>query len=366
MLDKNEAISSSPSIAAAPISPAAPAASAEPVTSTKPAGMRLPAWVLVLLLGLAVAGLVLSLLLWQRVGQLQTDVAHRSAQSNTQSIEARTLSQQAQTLALDQAARLGSVENQVKDLGLQRARLEALVTQITRTQDDNLLVEINGAVRLAQQQMDLTGSTEPMLTALRRARQRLDQASLPQLGNLQRAINADVERLQGASMVDGLAIQRRLDELQRQIDDLTLRNDVAQWSAPAAPAQAATPATTTAVSNWQQWWQSVWADLRQLVRVSRVDRPESILIAPDQAYFLRENLKLRLLHARVDLASRQYARVRSELTLVANEVERYFEPTARSTQQLLVALGQIQAQVHDVHMPEITETLTALAAVSQP
>ena len=75
---------------------------------------------------------------------------------------------------------------------------------------------------------------------------------------------------------------------------------------------------------------------------------------------------MRLLHARVDLASRQYARVRSELTQVANEIERYFEPTARSTQQLLVTLGQIQAQVHDVRMPEITETLTALAAVSQP
>lgn len=359
MQDNQDALPPTP-----PASPAPIAAAAAPPAGTGGGG-GLPGWLVGLLIVVAGAGLVVSVLLWQRVGQLQTDVAQRSAQSNTQSIEARTLSQQAQALALDHAARLGVLENQVKDLGLQRAQLEALVNQITRTQDGNLVVEINAAVRLAQQQMELTGSTEPMLAALRRARARLEQASLPQLGQLQRAIAADIERLQAADTVDARGIQRRMDDLLRQADDMPLLNGVAEIGRSgtgAAPAAAGAPGG----SGWQHWWQAVWDDLRQLVRVTRVDRPEAALIAPDQAYFLRESLKLRLLHARVDLAARQYGRVRTELEAVSALVGRYFDPASRVTQQVANALGQIQSEVRDVRLPDANETLTALAAATQP
>jgi len=38
-------------------------------------------------------------------------------------------------------------------------------------------------------------------------------------------------------------------------------------------------------------------ELRSLVRIRRIDQPDAILISPDQAFFLRENLKLMLLNA---------------------------------------------------------------------
>src|SRR5690606_11299799 len=45
-------------------------------------------------------------------------------------------------------------------------------------------------------------------------------------------------------------------------------------------------------------------ELASLFRVRRVDAPDAALIAPDQVYFLRENLRLRLLNARLALLSR--------------------------------------------------------------
>ncbi|MFT4192449.1 MAG: uroporphyrinogen-III C-methyltransferase [Comamonas sp.] len=361
MQDNQDALT--PPVPPVALAAASPQPAAAPVAA---AGLRLPGWLALLLVLLAGAALAASLLLWQRLGQLQTDVAQRSAQSNTQSIEARTLSQQAQTLALDHAARLGVLENQVKDLGLQRTQLENLLGQITRAQDGNLVVEVNAAIRLAQQQTELTGSTEPLLAALRRARARLDQASVPQLGGLQRAIAADIDRLQSAETVDAAGILLRLDKLLSQIDDMPLRNAVSEGRQPAAPAAAGGAATDPSVPSWSQWWRAAWSDLRQLIRVTRIDRPESALIAPDQAFFLRENIKLRLLQVRADLAARQYAQVRAELTSVADTIGRYFDPNARLTQQVATALGQIQVDVRDVRLPVIDETLTALSAASQP
>ncbi|MFT3849367.1 MAG: uroporphyrinogen-III C-methyltransferase [Propionivibrio sp.] len=41
--------------------------------------------------------------------------------------------------------------------------------------------------------------------------------------------------------------------------------------------------------------------MRSLVRIQRFDREEPALLSPGQAFFLRENLKLRLLNARLAL-----------------------------------------------------------------
>ncbi|WP_448900770.1 uroporphyrinogen-III C-methyltransferase, partial [Escherichia coli] len=62
--------------------------------------------------------------------------------------------------------------------------------------------------------------------------------------------------------------------------------------------------------------QSVWGETRSLVRVTRITQPEGMLIAPDQAFFLRENVKLRLLNARLALLSRQTPQATADLRLV--------------------------------------------------
>ena len=48
----------------------------------------------------------------------------------------------------------------------------------------------------------------------------------------------------------------------------------------------------------------MWDDVRQLIRVRSVNTPEALMLSPEQNYFVRENLKLRLLNARLALLSR--------------------------------------------------------------
>jgi uroporphyrin-3 C-methyltransferase len=51
-------------------------------------------------------------------------------------------------------------------------------------------------------------------------------------------------------------------------------------------------------NTWNGWSGEMWTDVRQLIRVRSVETPDALMLSPTQAYFLRENLKLRLLNAR--------------------------------------------------------------------
>jgi uroporphyrin-3 C-methyltransferase len=102
----------------------------------------------------------------------------------------------------------------------------------------------------------------------------------------------------------------------------------------------------------------------KLLRVSRIDQPEAALLAPEQAYFLRENLKLKLLNVRMGLLARQFESARSDAAAATFALNRYFDPAARRTQQVANTLSQVQSQLKVVELPRADETLAALATAA--
>jgi uroporphyrin-3 C-methyltransferase len=100
------------------------------------------------------------------------------------------------------------------------------------------------------------------------------------------------------------------------------------------------------------------------LRVSRIDQPEAALLAPEQSYFLRENMKLKLLNARLALLSRQTDAARSDLASVQTSLSRYFDASSRKTQAAKALLQQTQAQLRTSELPRFDDTLAALATAS--
>ena len=105
-------------------------------------------------------------------------------------------------------------------------------------------------------------------------------------------------------------------------------------------------------------------DVRGLVRVSRLDQPEASLLAPDQSYFVRENLKLRLLNARLGLLARQHEAARADLTAVQRDLAKYFDVQSRKGQLALGLLKQVQNEMQQVELPRIDDTLAALTTAA--
>ncbi|WP_439113919.1 uroporphyrinogen-III C-methyltransferase [Hydrogenophaga sp.] len=378
------------------------------------AGPRSGIWLVLLGLVVAILALVMSGLLWQKLSLTQQELARRSQDSATQALEARTLAGQADALSQELQARLTVAEVRLSEVSLQRSQLEELMLTMSRSRDDNLVQDLESALRLALQQAQLTGSAQPLVSALQAADQRIARAAQPRLNPVQRAIARDIDRIQAAALADIPALALRLDELARQVDGWPVLNAVGPAAGPvaaaaktqavqepsanaaaeagAAPGAARAPnslpegatgaqAVVTAsadsglsqgwsrvAAGWQGLWGRIWTDVtrsgRELVRVSRIDRPEAALLAPEQAFFLRENLKLKLLNARLGLLARHMVSSQSDVAAVEMALDRYFDTTSPTVSSAQVVLAGLRKDLVDNNLPRPDETLAALAAAA--
>jgi uroporphyrin-3 C-methyltransferase len=287
--------------------------------------------------------------LWQKLATIQEQLARQSADATGNASEARVSAKQAQALAMETAAKLAVTEVRLSEVSLQRSR------------DENLVVDIESAIRLAQQQAQLTGSVEPLLAALKSAELRVGRAAQPRLASVQRAIARDVARIKGTAVADTPSLLVKLDELLILADELPVANAVSV----ARPSEPLQRKTNESVSNWwTRMWHVARDEIKGLVRVSRIEDPEAALLSPEQSFFVRENLKLRLLNARLGLLSRQTDSVRSDLATAAQAMGKYFDASARKTQVAAGLLQQVRNQMNALELPRVDDTLAALTTAA--
>ncbi len=371
-----------------------------------------PVWLLaaaaLLLAVLAGSALVVASGTQQRLKALEAELVRRQQDSGSQATEARTLARQAEQEARELGAKMALLEARVAETSLQRSQLEELIQNLSRSRDESVLVEVEAAVRVAMQQSAITGSAEPLVLTLRQADERLARYSQPRLERVRRAVAQDLERTRTAGVTDIALLTLRLDEAMRLVDELPLLSQparalalgraarpeggdgpalapgtpapVAAPAAPAAaaagPASAAAAASDSGIGGWTRLWagvslqplrqfgQRLWQEVQGLVRVSRIDVPEAMLVAPEQAWLLRENLKLRLLNARLALLSRQFDTAQSDLRDAQSALARYFDGAAAPVREARELLRQVAAQARQVNVPRPDATLAAIAAVS--
>lgn len=333
---------------------------------------------------LVLASLALAWTAGQRVRKLEQELVRRQQDSQAQSGEARLLAKRADETARESAAKVSLLEARLNEVAIQRTQLEDLIQSLSRSRDENVLVDIDAGLRVAQQQAAITGSAEPLVAALKQADERLARYSQPRLEGVRRAIARDIDRVKAVGVPDIAALSIKLDEATRLIDELPLLSQAEPRKEAAKPAVAASrpgaaraaSAPASGVAAGEQGWSAavsrgwselvgrVWAEARSLVRVTRIDQPEAMLVAPDQAFFLRENLKLRLLNARLALLSRQFDTVQSDVHSAQQALDRYFDRSSRRTGVAADLLNQVAASARQVGLPRPDDTLAAIAAAT--
>jgi len=363
-----------------------PRRSAEPARPASARGMPLAVLLVSLL---AIVAIVFAWRADQRVRGSERELVKRQQDSAVQAAEATLVARQAQEGARESAAKVALLEARLNEVAVQRSQLEALVQSVARSRDENLLGDGEAALRAGTQQASLTGSAEPLLAALKQLDDRFARANQPRLEPVRRAIARDIDRVKAATVADVATLSIKLDEAVRMVDELPLlsvaepRRDLAR-GADAVGADPTLPAVATALSatasspgNGLGAWLSnqfgaagsflvgsAWSELRSLVRITRIDQPEAMLVAPDQAFFLKENLKLRLLNARLSLMARQLDAAQSDLRWAQGAIDRYFDRSSRRTQAATDLLRQVAQQARQSPAARPDETLAALAAVA--
>ena len=291
-----------------------------------------------------------------RIGATQEELARRLQDIESESRAARSLGRQAQDGLRDAQARLGVLESRLAESQSQQMALEALYQELSRNRDEWQLAEIEQVLAIAQQQLQLSGNVRAALLALQLAESRLSRADRPQFLPVRRALTRDIDRLKSLPALDVPGLSLALDRLAASVDALPLAFD----ERPERPASAKGAKPEPEESTLARLGGEVWRELRQLVVVRRVDAPEPPLVPPPQAWFLRENLKLRLLNARLALLSRDEAGYREDLRTAQGWIQRYFDTRARGAQAALAQLKQLQSASVSFEPPSIADSLEAV------
>jgi len=328
-------------------------------------------WIALGLAGVvSVAAITLALLGQQRIKSLEQELVRRQQDSQGQAIEAHAMAKQAQEAARAAESKVGLLEARVAETVLQRSQLEDLIQQLSRSRDENVLADVDAAVRVAVQQSAITGSAEPLVSALRQAEERLARMNQPRLERVRRSLARDLDRVRAVALTDLASLTIKIDEAVRTVDELPLVSQPERRAAAARPAASASDGAAPGPGAWLPWLQErwaaigsrIWVEVRSLVRVTQIDKPEAMLVAPDQAWFLRENLKLRLLNARLSLLSRQFDIAQADLREAQAVLERYFDRNARRVALTIDLVRQVTGQSRQLNVPRPDETLAALAA----
>lgn len=252
-------------------------------------------------------------------------------------------------------SRLGQFDGKLAEFQGQSTVLQGLYQDAVRSRDDLALLEVEHAVTLAGQQLQLAANVPIAKLALQKAENRLSGLEGTQYIALRKSLNTDIELLNALPVTDIPVMSLQLEQIANAIEKLPL---AAYDRLPKkATIQEALPAE---VPFWKQQVFAAWSELKSLVRIQRVDVDQPILLAPEQAYFLRENIKLRLLNARLALLSRDEDIFRSELAAIKLSISRYFLTSDKSvlaTQKLIDDLGALPLKLD---LPDLNETQLAL------
>jgi uroporphyrin-3 C-methyltransferase/uroporphyrinogen III methyltransferase/synthase len=330
-------------------------------------------------LAVMVLGVLLAVQTWSshsRINTLRQEMARSLQKGNETNAEtaalARDIAEQSKALQL----KVGVLESRQLENQSQQMALEQLYQDLSKSRDEWALSEVEQVLSTASQQLQLAGNLQGALIALQNADRSLARSDKPQFIIVRRAIAADMEKLKATPAVDLAGVAVRLDSVIAQVDTLPLLSGEKPLL-PAAPlreqrgaAQAAPAAPlgmgARLLATWRNWSEEMWDDVRQLIRVRSVNTPEALMLSPDQNYFVRENLKLRLLNARLALLSRDETTFAGDLTAAQATLDKYFDTRARTTQQAQSALRQVQANNLAIDMPTLADSLNAVRNFKKP
>ena len=284
---------------------------------------------------------------------LRSEVAKRLADDDAALAQAKARDSDQSGDLREAGAKLALLETRMVELQAQQASLDALYHDIAPSRDDILLTEVEQILLLASQQLALASNVPAALTALQLADSRLAGTNRAQLTPMRRALARDMDRLKAVPAVDVPGIALKLDRALATIDTLPLAQDE-RLPEPAPARQLKDD------SAWLAFFRSTWDELKSVVRIEVSDRAAAPLVPPAQQYFLRENLRLRLLSARVALLSRDESSFKSDIAAANAWVKTYFDLRAKSVQALMATLTQIGTTAMPADLPDINESFTAL------
>jgi len=287
-------------------------------------------------------------------------------------------------------ARFMLLENDLaKSIGKQTI-LEGLYQDLAPNRNETTIEEVEQLLFIANQQLRLANNVTSAMVAIQEADERLQRINHPRISHLQNVLAKDMDLLKAVPKIDIVGIGLRLDGLAETIDQLPLAvegtlspkiNDVPNKSQTSggvleiikdffkgAPNESQESGGTLRII--QDFFLGIWANLNkyvdieqfvnieQLVRIEHVGKQD--IPDPSHSYFLRENLKLRLLAAHNALLARDEGNFQAYLETSIEWINKHFNNKSELGISMLETLSQLHSNEISLNVPNISTSYDAV------
>ncbi|PKO46532.1 MAG: heme biosynthesis operon protein HemX [Betaproteobacteria bacterium HGW-Betaproteobacteria-22] len=324
------------------------------VEKRKPSSMAMAAIILVII--------AIFTLAWQwlntrhRFNEIEKSLSIKLEKYQALNQQSLALARQAEERSTQANARTIILEQKLAESRDQQEALQTLYTQLAENRESTAVAEVEQLLNIARQQLQLAGNVKSALLALEAADQRLQPLDLPRAISLRETLRLEIENLRELPQIDLISISAQLTYLTELCSQLPLISE-------RQPTQNNTAASNGDLGNIDaplNFWQRMWQEVNSLVTVERIDRPEPPLLAPDHALYLRENIKLRLLTARVALLQHDDATFKADLNTVKTWLNQYFDTQHQDTIRAFRLLNKLSSDNIRIELPQLSNSLAAV------
>ena len=344
-------------------------------------------------LGLVLVAVALAAGLWwqqQRFESVAREVATRLQQSDKLMTQVRDNANQALSLANAQREVVDQLSRELSVTSNELKTLQQAWASANEGLDQTLLLnDLERLINMANQELVLFGNVNSAVSILSSVNAMLKNQSAPSLKTLQQAVTTDLARLRSVPQVDVASLSAKLDSLIQLTGKAPLLSPSGQQASTAKSADPSKPdaagagqgqtpqASSLAESKpwWQSWdtaseqvgqWTSeasttLMREFADVMSIRKADDPQALLLSEEQAIQLRANVRAMLLSAQLALMTRQADIWRSELNEVQSLLNTRYDTDALDTKASLGLLNELIAAPVATDMPQISQTLSALA-----
>ena len=280
--------------------------------------------------------------------------------------------------ALDQQlqehqARLAQLDTHIQNLKLSHSgmadNLETVKTVAARGGDVNAfpLAEVDYLLRLADAKLKLERNIAAARLALDVAQQRLKAVNESGLAPVQTMLAEAIASLRGVQLPDIVGLAHKLADMEKDVGGLPIKIDsgVPDIKNRVKPATTVTVSADAERSWWDRSTEAVWNQFKDIVVIRRVRSEAPPLIAIEEEFFLRQNLRLELESMRMALLRGDAQSYQDSYELVRKWTETYFDVQDSRVTAFLSQLQALQTVQFNPYLPDLaglnqafTDTLT--------
>lgn len=308
-----------------------------------------------------VIAIALFTLAWQwlntrhRFNDIEKSLSIRLEEFETINQQSLELAKRAEERSAQANARTIVLEQKLAESRDQQEALQTLYTQLAENRESTAVAEVEQLLTIASQQLQLNSNVKSALLALQAAQKRLEPLDLPRAIQLRETLAAEIDSLREIPQLDVVSMSGQLTQLSELCGKLPLISE--RQPALNASSQEIKPMSENGLTYWLQ---PLWEDIKNLITVERIDQPEPPLLASDQAFYLRENIRLRLLTARIALLQHDEATYKADLNMVKSWLIAYFDTKHPDTIKAMQLLKKLAAYKISMTLPQLTDSFAAV------